>query len=350
MSGFCINPSSNSVTEEYWVLEGNYRVNGQVTAAIILFFIAVGLPWNVMVLITVLKKRLYHQPAIMLLLNLVLTDILMLTTNLPLITVTGIAGEYLFGSTDKVRCQFCSAGFFSAVILIIDSIFVVALMALDRFLFIYKPLEYERKATPRRTLVAIGVIAMLSFAIGLFSYVIPEAINFKPSTLCCTPNNLNPVYIILVITVSCIALTVIIVCNIWVIYIVLKNINMVYKVRRSLCNKEKESYSQSQSGILRKKSHKKQLHLFRVFGGLLLSNTIALVPIILVEMTRLFSTPPIPIYSLAHILFLSQIAVHPILETTLISDVRKPLKKMVTCGLIKENNSAVTMEQAHFCC
>lgn len=37
---------------------------------------------------------------------------------------------------------------------------------------------------------------------------------------------------------------------------------------------------------------------------------------------------------------------HPILETTLISDVREPLKEMVTCGFLKKN---VTADEQHCC-
>ena len=336
VNSFCKNPSSNSVTEEYWVLEGKYRVNGQVTAAFMLLFLAVGLPSNVMVVITVLKKRLYHQPAILLLLNLVVTDILMLLFRLPIIAVTGIAGEYLFGSTDMMRCWFCTTGFIS-VTLIMNSLFVVALMSLDRFLFIYKPLEYERKATPRRILAAIAVIAMLSITIGLSSYAVPEAMLFRRSSLSCTLNHPKYEYIVLVITAAFIALAVIIVCNTWTIYIVQKNIKTVYKVRKLLHNRDKRtSYSLGLSEILQKKCHKKQLHLFRVFGGLLLSNTITWIPTILVEMSRFIFNIPLSISSTSNILFLSQLAIHPILEATLISDVREPLKEMVTCACFKK--------------
>ena len=246
--------SSKSVTEEYWVLEDKYRVNGQVTAAFMLLFLAVGLPWNVMVVITVLKKRLYHQPAILLLLNLVVTDILMSLIRLPIIAVTGIAGEYLFGSTDMIHCWFCTTGFI-LVMLLMNSLFVVALMSIDRFLFIYKPLEYERKATPRRTLAAIAVIAMLSVTIGSFSYTVPEAMFFRRSILSCILNQPKYEFIILVITAAFIALAVIIVCNIWTIYIVQKNIKAIYKVRKSLHNRDKRmSYSLGLSEIQKKRS------------------------------------------------------------------------------------------------
>ena len=268
--------------------------------------------------------------------------------HLPIIAVTGIAGKYLFGSTDMMRCWFCTTGFIS-MMLIMNSLFVVALMSLDRFLFIYKPLAFERKATPRRTLAAITVIAMLSVTIGSSSYAFPEAMYFRESSLSCILNHPKYGYIVLLITAAFIALAVIIVCNIWTIYIVQKNIKAVYKVRKSLHNRDKESYSLGLSEILIKKCHKKQLHLFRVFGGLLLSNTITWIPTIVVEMSCFISDPPLSISSASNILFLSQLAVHPILETTLISDVRKPLKEMVTCACSKKKNILSVVEKQTCC-
>ena len=174
---------------------------------------------------------------------------------------------------------------------------------------------------------------------------------FRRSSLSCTLNHRKYGYIILVITALFLALAVIIVCNIWTIYVVQKNIKAVYKIRTSLHNKDKESYSQGLSKILSKKCHKKQLHLFRVFGGLLLSSTIAWIPKIVVEMSHFISNIPLSISSTSNIPFLSQLAVHPILETTLISDVREPLKKMVTCASLKrKNNLSIVEKQTCFCC
>ena len=99
-TNFCSNSSSNGVSEGYWELLCFRVVNGHVTAAFLLPIMLVGLHWNVMVVMTVIKKRLYHQPTIMLLLNLVGTGILLLLIHFPNVIVTGIVSEYIFGSTD----------------------------------------------------------------------------------------------------------------------------------------------------------------------------------------------------------------------------------------------------------
>ena len=68
-------------------------------------------------------------------------------------------------------------------------------------------------------------------------------------------------------------------------------------------------------------------------------------------MSYFISNSLLSIFSASNILFLSQLAVHPILETTLISDVREPLKEMVTCACFKkQNNLSIVEKQTCFCC
>ena len=350
---FCRNASSNSVTEGYWELLSFRVVHGHVTAAFLLLIMLVGLPWNVMVVITVIKKRLYHHPTIMLLLNLVGTDILLLLIHFPNVIVTGIVGEYIFGSTDVMRCQTCKFALFIPVALTMNSLFVIALISFDRFLFIYKPLHYEQKANKLRTLVSIASTTMVSTALGVIPIITPGTITYDADMFCLF-NFKTYWYITLAIFVAGIALIVIMVCNIWVIYIVQRNIKEVYKIRKSLCSMEKRmSHIQDLSQRVSNERHKKQLHLFRVFGGLLLSNAIAWFPIILLYALALLKVNlSLWLFSLTDILFLSQVAVHPILETTLIANVREPLKEMVTCGLLKKKKDGLgkSVEQTSSYC
>ena len=84
----CTTASSNSVTTSYWRLRDEDATGGIITAAFLLLSILLGLPWNVLVLVTIIKEKLYHQPSIILLINLVLTDIGILVHPLPLLIVT----------------------------------------------------------------------------------------------------------------------------------------------------------------------------------------------------------------------------------------------------------------------
>ena len=74
---WCFNYSIDGDTENFWELPGAEKVNGRVSAAFMLLFVVVGLPWNILVVITILWKKLYYQSTTMLLLNLVSADILL---------------------------------------------------------------------------------------------------------------------------------------------------------------------------------------------------------------------------------------------------------------------------------
>ena len=336
-SNFCMNLSSSGVTEEYWTLEDSFIVNGQVTAAFMLLYMTVGLPWNFLVVITIIKEKLYYQPTILFLLNLVIIDILQLLLVLPTITVTGVAGEYIIGSSDLVRCQTCFFVGIFPLLLLPDSIFLIALMSIDRFLFIYKPLQYERKATTKIVVLAMIAAAMLSIILGVFPVATPHAFQFVQYFLTCTVSPVieNWYTSLPMITACSFAVMVIIVCDICFIHIVHRNIKQIYFMRRAshsgkiLPNK----FFTSNKNI--KEGHKKQLHLFYVFGILLLSDVITWVPQLIIGTVNVFADIPFNYFSLPIIIVGSQTVVHPIIVSTLISDVREPLKEMVTCGLLK---------------
>ena len=91
----CESLSTNSVTTSYRMLKGEDAIDGYISASFCLLFIMFGIPWNVLVLVTVVKEKIYKQPSILLLLNLILTDIAFLVIPVPLLVVTGLAGEYI---------------------------------------------------------------------------------------------------------------------------------------------------------------------------------------------------------------------------------------------------------------
>ncbi len=133
----------------------------------------------------------------------------------------------------------------------------------------------------------------------------------------------------------CIPLIIFVVCNVWVIGIVLKNINARYKIRNCIPEGERDKFNDN----IRKMRRNKMLHLFRVFGSLLISNAIAWLPTIVLVLHFFFvdglQSVPIPVSSFAHILFYSQVFIHPFLETALIKDVRNPARKMICFCCIK---------------
>ena len=156
----CANASDSDVTSEVWLVED--RTSGLVIAVFLLLFQVIGLPWNLLVIVTIVKQKLYTQPTIILLLNLVITDLVLIVSHLPLVMVTGFYGEYILGGSDCIRCSVCKTGFITVVITF-NSIFTLSLMSIDGFLFIYKP--FTMKDTSQSgglSVVAIAVAGLIA--------------------------------------------------------------------------------------------------------------------------------------------------------------------------------------------
>jgi len=222
---FCHNASKDFVTDEHWSLVGVGAVNGIVTGINFLAFILVGIPLNILVVITVCKEKLYMQPAIILLLNLVFTDIVILIFPTTVIMITGLAGEFLFGSSDAERCEFCHLTWF-IIFSCLNSFLIVALMSVDRLVYIGKPLQYERLVTPCVMWTIVLIVFMANVAIGMGA-LSGHLRSFVPQLLICV-RGFSTTYASICISVGFLTLMVVIVSNIWFLVIVLRNINSVY--------------------------------------------------------------------------------------------------------------------------
>ena len=351
LSDICCPASYNSVTVEYWRLKDYDFVRGQVLAVFLLIFELLGLPWNILVVITIFKEKLYHQPTIILLLNLLAADLFVLAYPSPILMITGFAGEFIIGSSDRVRCGMCRLGF-ALLIPFYSSFFTVALMSLDRFFYIYKPFQYERSGTKYIALVSVLVAVLVSIALGLCSRFAAGKPYFNPSLFICSVRlrDSSVWFPTILAVIGVLVLSVIIVSNGWFSYIVLKNIKEVYSYEASTDNSE----GQSKWSIFKKRvktpRYQKQRRLYWMFCTLLLSSIAVWVPFIWVLGTVTIS----PSYSISSssehgivilILQYGQVVLHPVLETLFIVDIRKPLLDMVTFGLLKGNNNKLVLKE-----
>ena len=110
-----------------------------------LFFI-IGLPWNALVMGIILKKNLFTRPSVMLMLSLAIGNFLTCLLAMPFPLVLSLlakSNSYSFMILNKI----CQASFLYVWFLLV-SIFTVAMMSLDRVIYLKKPLTYEGIVTP----------------------------------------------------------------------------------------------------------------------------------------------------------------------------------------------------------
>ena len=345
---FCENASENDTTDIIWQLQGGFRISAMVLAVFQILILSVGLPWNLMVIVTIVKEKLYKHPTIVLLLNLVTIDFLYIILVLPINIVVGTAGEFILGRSDLMRCNSCQIGILDPIFPIL-SIYAITFLSFDRLFYFYKPLHYKSIVTIPRILVAISTIwlvvliisAIPLFNIGKINDIIVFYRPFAACTLISFTNDveIEVVFIVLIFIIICLPLIVLIVCNICVIYIVQKTIREVYNAK---ANNEDVYFNEKIKQI----RQKKQFHLIKVFGGLIISCLISWLPMTILIFLfyssgnnyKDYEKVPTAFQVIAFIFFRAQVAIHPILETTLIRDVRKPLMKMLCCFSFKRRS------------
>ena len=83
---------------------------GYSCATAALMILLFGTPLNLFVILTVLCKKLYKVAAVIPMLNLAISNVLVCLLVLPFVIVSGYSTEFIFGSSDYVRCEVCSLG------------------------------------------------------------------------------------------------------------------------------------------------------------------------------------------------------------------------------------------------
>ena len=348
MVALCANASStpSNTTNPVWLVPKEDRTSALVSAVFLLLIVLVGLPWNILVFVTILKEKLFKQPTIMILLNLIVADLLAILLVMGFEIQVGLTGEFgLPGESDRSRCASCDVSVVLSVFTTI-SLFTISFMSFDRFLFIYKPLRYEKLLTSLRALFVLVALWVLSIIVSFLPLVGFGDILFNPAFLSCGvaigESDLGPsvvAYIVFLFALSVVPIVLLVIFNAWVIVIVEKNIRAIYVVRRSIVEANKDSVrvpgKSDRYKHMKKKRQDKEIHMVLVFGGLLVANLLSWLPIVIVGLSTVISSNanlfPTELYYTVNILYWMQVATHPIVETVVIKDVREPVTKLLTC-------------------
>ena len=340
----CGNASGDSnITSELWLVED--KISAKVASSFLLLILVVGLPWNLLVVGIILKKKLYTQPTIILLLNLVLTDIFMLILLTPSQVWVGFNGEYNFGDTDSTRCKVCQ---FKVLVILfpLTSLYNISYMSIDRFIFIYKPFKYDRIITRFRTLLVLILTYIFATLIAALPIIGYGRYGFDYHILTCDFDHSvdNSYYFIVLLIYALLPVVPIAVCNMGLLCIVQKNITAIYSVRGSQSTTPKSEEEKFYKDM-KKQRLQKQLHLVWVFGALICCNLVTWPPIVIHNLISIAEIDiPASVSTTFLILFTSQALAHPVVETLLIKEVREPCKTFIfsSCTKVKPNDSAST--------
>ena len=337
-----VNVSSNSTSDFAWIVKHpNNEVPGvgYGVAAVVSLLLLLAVPWNLLVIIAILKKRLYVQPTVMLLLNLTVTNLLFSLLVMPFNIFVGIKGEYVFGNSDKQRCAVCQAGIF-VLILPWVSLHTLALISVDRFIYLKRPIKYDTIVTKWRVLVTIAVIWVLCTILALPPLFGFGEINFSYTVATCTPILIrethiapNYVYISLLVIEGSIPIIILFVMYVWIVYIIRSS--LVRKLRRALSLSIRKMKSKSVRSIAASKTHSKsQLRMVWLFGAIFTANIVTWLPILClaITLTILKTARSSLVYTFPFLSYMSETVIHPVLVVFLLRDIRSEISKCCTLG------------------
>lgn len=304
------------------------------TVALLLIFLT-GIPLNLYIIIAILYKRLYTQPTYLLLLNLGFVDLFACFVPIAFGIVTGHRREISLGSSDYIRCQACKI--ISGYIIVVSlQSFTVSLLSMERLVFFVSPLRYRNSVTARKTGLMLAIVWLLSFAL-----MMPPIYGYGDLTFAmwCGYIFLTPphasrslVYLCLMAVLGATQMVFIVISNVWIGCIAFKSMKMVKGLRITPNPSQATRIMHGDIAVQRAAYNRKmsrevaskQLRFFQVFGGLLLVNILTILPaIILLVAVAVKLAVPGEYVAFVQIVQMSQVVLHPAVETSIAPELRK---------------------------
>ncbi len=333
--------SSNSVTQDVWKIYKDFQYGSPIVAAILIIFLSVAFTCNLFIIVSMLWQRMLKQPAQILLLNLAVSDFLVSGLVMPFTITSGIAREYVFGDSDSTRCKVCQSGIVF-VILSQVSFHSIALLSLDRFLFIRFPFRYKKLVTVRRTAVVVLAVWVLCVLLSL-----PPLFGFGEVKLSTSVGNCfisffgethvtrNIFYLLLLVMEALFPIAILIVTNVWLLCIIVKHIHQKFWMQRHLASDERSNAKRSIQGSLYQRRNRQQLQLVKVFTAIFIANLITWLPAIVLAISAPFINfdhIPAEVIAIVYLSYISHTVIHPLLESFFILKLRKLIVQCLYCG------------------
>ena len=336
-----VNVSSNSTSDFAWIVkhpENDVHDVGYCVATVVSLLLLLAVPWNLLVIIAILKKRLYTQPTVMLLLNLTVTNLLFSLLVMPFNIYVGIKGEYVFGNSDQQRCAVCQTGIF-VIILPWVSLHTLTLISVDRFIYLKIPMKYGTMVTKLRMFVTIAVVWVFCTVLALPPLFGFGEINFSYTVATCVPILVgethiapNYYYAMLLLAEVSIPITILFVMYVWIVCIIKSS--LVRKLRRSVSVAKNPDKAESANNKSASRAHaKSQKRMVWLFGAIFTANIITWLPMIgLVISTAVLGTAHTLAYTIPFLSYLSETVIHPVLEVCLVRNIKMAILEY--CSLL----------------
>ena len=332
----CLADDISSTTisnRSFWQIREELRSGAPVVAAVFCFFFVVAFVWNLFIIVTFLHKRqLMKVSANILLLNLAIADLMVAVTQMVFSIITESSKEFIFGSSDTIRCRMCD---FSGVLFMLVygvSMHTLAALAFDRFLLLYAPFKYKTIMNRATAVVLVLIIWAIALILAIPPVLGFGQIEFNLSFGSCVPrfggenpsNGLQNFYYVAYIAIeSLFPIITIAACSLRTYLFVNRFLRKGHRRRSFYSRRGSNRVQQQQKEDSKYQQQQKQL--IKVFGALLISNVVAWSPVLIVIIAagiRGAENIPHEVYVFGWICFLTAPVFHPIIESFFVKDMR----------------------------
>lgn len=312
-------------------------INGPVLSAIICLEMILALIGNVFVLIaTLCHPPSWKQPSTVFFTSLVLANIMLAVLFMPFTVISTATEHWIFGNTDKQKtniCKFVAFVFWYGVLIITETL---AVISIDRWMFIVKPLFYRRFMKPP-TAVIITVFVWLLAAVlntppfaglGIFVYVGHGS---------CLPTWVDQTgYVLYTIVLFGIMVTIITVTSIWTCCFSRKFIQreINFTNNKSNNNNNRSNNNNNKDDTMPPSHHNniyvtKQRRVVGIFGVLLCINGLCFAPAFIVAFIAAAITLPLPVYAMVLVCFLFMTVASPIAQSYFRQDIKEAMANII---------------------
>ena len=326
--------SKNSTSPFVWHTPAQLQAARPYVATIEALLFLIGFLWNAFVLVSYsLKRKLLKEPANIYLFNLALIDILLCIFITLMSVVSEATGEFIFGASDFVRCNYCE---FLGVLLhtfISLSLHTVTALSVDRFILLSQPVRYKSIFNWKKALVlqiSLWVISILIsvpplFGFGEYEYNVVLASCNARWTGESSRGIENIHYVAFFGVEAIIPIIILTVTNVWVVKIVKRFLKQRIARQRTY-----RGTNNSHKIKEEKKYQHQQNQLVKVFGALFIAHIVCWTPVLTVMFVALgigANNIPLELFLAIWLIYLTIPVIHPILESFFIKDLRHVLNR-----------------------
>ena len=278
-----------------------------------------GLFANAVVLcITLQQRKSWNQPSTIFFTSLILAHLLMVLIYLPASVIAIGAEKWIFGNNfeeKKISCSCLAFVFWYSVLLMTITL---AVISIDRFLFIVKPHFYKQFMRPWVALILMIAIWILAAALNSTPLYGLGAYQYGPSYGSCIPTWRNvPDYLSFMTAIFLIVLAIIIVTSLW-----------TFCFTRKFIHEQKPS---QQSNVYQSKERR----LFGIFGAMLIVYGVCFLPSVITGIITIFVILPGEVYAMDMICFQLITTGSPLVQSYFRPDVKDCLTSLYKRALLQ---------------